>query len=170
MAPDTRKTNEQWEEAAEMSLLAGLKAAASGLTAQRLRMDVISSNVANATTTRTEEGGPYRRSRVVFMPIEDGSATYGPTQLARARAGLPLSAEATGVQVSAIDQDPSDFKVVHDPTHPDADANGNVAYPNVDVVTEMTDMLSATRSYEANVTVLNALKSMAVKALELGRA
>jgi flagellar basal-body rod protein FlgC len=133
--------------------------AGSALTAQRLRMDVISSNVANAETTRTPSGGPYRRAQVVFSP----------TALAARVGSRPGETSSVGVEVQAIAADEAPPRMVHDPNHPDADEQGNVAYPNVDVTTEMVDMLSATRAYEASVTVLNASKSMAMKSLEIGR-
>lgn len=140
---------------------------ASALTAQRLRMDVISNNIANSDTTRTEAGGPYRRQQVVFAAKANQSsfASQLATISARSRA---IDAPGNGVEVSKIITDDTPGNKVYDPSHPDADKNGFVEYPNVDVTTEMTDMLSATRSYEANVTIFNALKSMALKAIELG--
>jgi len=142
-----------------------LKTSGSALTAQRLRMDVIASNLANAEATSTPEGGPYKRERVVFEPMlrdtfekvndPNGSSTPGPT--------------THGVEVRGVIQDDEEPRMVYDPTHPDANDDGFVAYPNVDLVTEMTDMLSASRSYEANITVLNVAKNMAQRALELGR-
>jgi flagellar basal-body rod protein FlgC len=135
---------------------------ASALTAQRMRMDVISENIANATTTRTANGGPYRR-RVVVMEQKQGDPFSSYLQDAR------NAAAGNGVQISAIVEDPSPFILQYDPTHPDADANGYVQMPNVDEVTEMVDMMSATRSYEASVTALNATKGMAMKALEIGK-
>jgi flagellar basal-body rod protein FlgC len=140
-----------------MGFLSSLDISASALTAQRMRMDVISENIANADTTRTENGGPYRR-RVVELaeqPITFSAA------LKQATGG--------GVVVSQIVEDQSDFEYEYDPTNPDADANGYVAKPNVDTAEEIIDMMSATRSYEANVTALNATKSIAMKALEIGR-
>lgn len=118
----------------------------SGLTAQRLRMDIISQNIANVNTTRTPEGGPYIRQ----MPVL-ASSTSG------------------GVQVQNIVSDPRPFKVIYDPSHPDADENGYVLMPNVDVVEEMVDMVSATRSYEANVTVIDAAKNMAMRSIDIAR-
>ncbi len=137
-----------------MGLLGSMNVSGSALTAQRLRMDVIAGNIANAETTRTAgQRQPYQRQQVVFQPL----------QPARDGAG-------NGLQVSAITRDTGAPREVYDPTHPDADpATGMVQYPNVDVATEMTDMLSATRAYEANVTVLNAIKQMAQKSLDLGR-
>ncbi len=143
-----------------MSLISSLRISASGLTAQRLRMDVIAGNIANVSTTRTEEGGPYRRRDVLL------SAFSAPRDAIR-----PLAARSTtpaGVRVSGVVAH-DDVRVVNDPTHPDADANGNVSYPDIDLVQEMANMISAVRAYEACVTAMNAAKSMAHKALELGR-
>lgn len=139
---------------------------ASALTAQRLRMDVISNNIANSETTRTKNGGPYQRQQVVFV-AKSGKGSFA-SHLASAKRGNTLDAPGRGVEVSSIIADDSPGNTIYDPTHPDADEDGFVTYPNVNIVTEMTDMLSATRSYEANVTVFNALKSMALKAIELG--
>lgn len=135
-----------------MGLFDALNTAASALTAQRFRMDVISSNLANANTTRTDKGEAYRREMVVFESRPSDKATGIPTH---------------GVRVSGVVEDESPFRVVYDPEHPDANGEGYVAYPNVNPVTEMTDMISATRSYEANVTVIQSLKSAAQKALEI---
>jgi len=141
-----------------MSLFGAMDVSASGLTAERLRMDLIASNLANAETTRTPEGGPYRRLMAVLVPE--------PVQ-----SGLnPLRRTGGGVRVRAIVQDPNPPRLVYQPDHPDANADGYVAYPNVNPVTEMVDLITATRAYEANVTAFNAAKSMAMKALEIGRA
>lgn len=137
---------------------------ASALTAERLRMDVISNNIANANTTRTLEGGPYIRQRVVFAPRFDPAPTFSPIVPTMTPEGLPV-----GVRVTGIMKDPSPPKMVYDPGHPDANAEGYVAYPNVNVVNEMVDMISATRAYEANITVFNATKSMALQALTIGK-
>lgn len=145
-----------------MGILNTLRISASALTAQRLRMDTISSNMANAETTRTPEGGPYRRQRVSFAPILA-------QQLGRADPREAGTVAGQGLQVTGIQRDVDAVRSVYDPTHPDADAQGNVLYPDIDVVTEMTDMLSATRSYEANVTAMNAAKAMALKALDITR-
>jgi flagellar basal-body rod protein FlgC len=139
-----------------------LKTSGSALTAQRLRMDVIASNLANAEATSTPEGGPYKRERVVFEPILRD--TFEKTNDANTQG--PAS---QGVEVRGVVQDDEEPRMVYDPTHPDANDDGFVAYPNVDLVTEMTDMLSASRSYEANITVLNVAKNMAQRALDLGR-
>lgn len=147
-----------------MGILNVLKIAGSALTAERLRMDVTSSNIANAESTRTPSGEPYRRSRVVFAPAQ----TAGPRPRDTSR---PRGAETSGgVVVRAIVQDDLPPRRVHDPTHPDADADGFISLPNIDLVTEMTDMLEASRAYEANVTVINVAKSMAQRALDIGRA
>ena len=142
-----------------------LKTAGSALTAQRLRMDVIASNLANSEATSTPEGGPYKRERVVFGPVLRDSLN----KLSSSPDAIASGATPGGVEVKGIVQDDEDPRMVYDPTHPDANADGFVAYPNVDMVTEMTDMLSASRSYEANITIVNVAKSMAQKALEIGR-
>jgi len=145
-----------------MSFLGSLDISTSALTAQRLRMDVISENIANSNTTRTATGEPYRRRTVVFSQKKASSfSSYFEDAKSSMAAG--------GVYVSSIVEDPSAFKLDYNPEHPDADENGYVSLPNVDEVTEMIDMMSATRAYEANVTALNATKGMAMKALEIGR-
>lgn len=148
-----------------MSFWEALRIGSSGLTAQRLRLDLISNNIANAQTTRTEKGGPYQRQDVVFMP--EGNNPALPQSVAARRGGL--SSLQGGVRAVEITTDTAAGPRVYDPTHPDADANGYVNYPNVDIVVEMTNMLSATRSYEANLTSVEAVKRMALKALEIGR-
>ncbi|MBX6753887.1 flagellar basal body rod protein FlgC [Thermorudis peleae] len=153
-----------------MGIFDAMHASLSGLTAERLRMDVITSNIANVDTTRTPQGGPYLRRQVVFMAEPAPTqpfATLLSTQLA---AATPAPSAARGVMVVGIRQDPNAVKQVYDPTNPDADQNGYVRYPDIDVVTEMTDLLAATRAYEANVTVFNALKATALRALSIGRA
>ncbi len=132
-----------------------LDIAASGMTAERFRLDVISQNLANSDTTRTEEGGPYRRKTVIFQEAlsesTNGSKNFG------------------GVKVSSIVEDPTPFRLVYDPNHPDADAEGYVSYPNVNVLREMVDMMSAQRAYEMNAAVVNSAKSMYNSALGIGR-
>ena len=146
-----------------MSIFNSMDISASGLTAQRLRLDVISNNIANVNTTRTEEGGPYRRERVVFQERRDANSFNG--FLSKAI----NSQSATGVRALAIEKDPSPLKPVYDPSHPDADPAGYVMMPNVNTVTEMVDMISAARSYEANITSINSAKNMLSKTLEIGK-
>ena len=130
------------------------------MTAQRFRMDVISENIANVNTTRDENGNVYRRKTVVFS--EKNSLNFGDTLYNSLNVYKP-----DGVRVTHVVTDQSDLKMVYDPTNPDADENGYVSYPNVDAVTEMTNMIDASRAYEANVTAFNAAKAIAVKGLEL---
>ena len=152
-----------------MSIFSSMRTSASGLTSQRLRMDVISNNIANAETTRTPEGGAYRRQEVVFAPKETGQVPFIDVLRGTAQAGQVPGLQTEGVQAVGIVDDKSPTRKVYDPSNPDANTDGYVEYPNVNVVTEMTDMLSATRSYEANVTVFNSVKAMAQRALEIGR-
>ncbi|MBY0206141.1 flagellar basal body rod protein FlgC [Paenibacillus polysaccharolyticus] len=139
---------------------------ASALTAQRLRMDVISSNIANAETTRASMSNgvavPYKRKMVVLEPNKTSFSTMLQNQMRGGGSG-------DGVRVTEIREDQSPFKPVYDPTHPDANAEGYVFMPNVDIAKEMVDMISASRSYEANVTALNSTKAMISKALEIGK-
>ncbi len=152
-----------------MGMFDSFNIAATGLTAQRLRMDVISDNIANATTTRTTEGdGPYARKRAVFAPVNIRTNYKSPL--------VPEGIEqgpGKGVRVVKIEKDSSPFRLVYDPSHPDAiqtgPEKGYVRMPNVNIVTEMTDLISASRSYEANVMLVNNAKSMFAKALEIGR-
>ncbi len=143
-----------------MSFLNSLNISGSGLTAQRLRMDVISENIANIDTTRTENGGPYRRKMVVLSSTSDFKNLLVQNL---------NDYEAGGVEVTDIIEDQSEFKLVYNPEHPDADENGYVSMPNVDSLKETVDMMEAYRAYQANVTALNTTKQMAVKALEIGR-
>jgi flagellar basal-body rod protein FlgC len=137
---------------------------ASGLTAQRLRMDVIANNIANAQTTRTAEGGPYRREMVVLSPVYQPSFS----DVLQSATGDSSTPQPAGVMVSGIVKDNSPFKLVYDPSNPDA-VNGYVEMPNVDIATEMVDMVSASRAYEANVTAFDAGKQMDMAALSLGK-
>ncbi len=126
---------------------------ATALEAQRERMNIIVSNMVNVHTTRTEEGGPYRRRDVVFMPVEiEGVSEY-----------------MKGVRVEEIIEDPTPFKVVYNPGHPDADEKGYVRLPNVDILEEMVNMMMTFRAYEASLSAFNTFKSMVTKTLELGR-
>lgn len=151
-----------------MNLFNGLNISASGLTANRLRMDVVSSNIANANTNRAQlvngEWVPYRRKTVELT--QNGVSPFQQQLSSVINRG---SGPVAGVAVSAIEEDPAPFVQTYDPDHPDADENGYVSSPNVDPVKEMVDLMSATRSYEANVTALNASKSMFMKALEIGK-
>jgi flagellar basal-body rod protein FlgC len=140
-----------------MSMFDSLGTSASALTAQRLRMDVISNNLANANSTHGPDGTAYRRQMTVF----ESRAEFR-RDLSDHTSKTPL-----GVHVKKIIEDQSPLHLVYEPGHPDANADGYVAYPNVNTIQEMTDMISATRSYEANVTVINAVKGMAQKALEI---
>lgn len=134
-----------------MNAFSSMRISASGMSAERLRMDTITSNMANAETTRTDEGGPYKRKVAVFKESYDAARN------------------PNGVKAVAIEDDNSEFRKVYDPTNPDADENGYVIYPNVNVLNEMADMIVSTRAYEANVDTLNANKSMFTKALEIGK-
>jgi flagellar basal-body rod protein FlgC len=139
-----------------MGLINTLAITDSALTAQRLQMDVIANNTANADTTVTPQGGPYRREEVVMVP--------GNTQL-----GGSASLANEGVRVAAVIQDQSKPRSVYDPQNPQANAQGYVQYPNVDPITEMTNMMAAQRAYQANVTVADDVKSMAMQAISLGK-
>jgi flagellar basal-body rod protein FlgC len=145
-----------------MSAFGGMDISASGMTAQRLRLDIISQNIANVNTTRDGSGNAYKRKIVTFG--EKDASPFGDILMKTAgNAG-------SGVKVSRIAEDnETAMRKVYDPSHPDADEDGYVTYPNVNVVQEMTDMIDATRSYEANVTAFNATKNMALKGLELGK-
>lgn len=152
-----------------MGMFTTINTAASGLTAQRLRLDVISDNIANASTTRTADGGPFRRSRVIFRPRVDQPYWRSPF--------LPESLEhaiGSGVRVTEIEKDmDSELVLKWDPHHPDAILTGPkagyVEMPNVNIVSEMVDMVSASRAYEANASVMDGSKSMFRKAMEIGR-
>ncbi len=143
-----------------MTFLNSLNISGSALTAQKLRMDIIAQNIANSKTTRTAEGGPYIRKMVVFSPGREEITFEGALKNAR---GIG------GVEVSQIIESQEPLIPVYDPTHPDADENGYVLMPNINTVEEMIDMMSASRSYEANITAFNALKLMANRALDIGR-
>jgi len=149
-----------------------------GLSAQRVRVNVISSNIANAQTTRTEEGGPYRRREVVFKAVnfdkylndaisnnEDGVGYSDP--LDEGDKGKKPNPAIMSVTVDKIVRDDSKPKMKYDPSHPDADANGYVAYPNINPVVEMADLVEATRSYQANVAAFQSAKDMANSAINL---
>ncbi len=151
-----------------MGLFTSINIAASGMTAERLRTDVISDNIANASTTRTPEGGPFKRSRVVLRPRVDTPYWRTPFQPAGLDNGL-----GRGVRVSGVEKDNAPPRLVYDPTHPDALTSGpNAGYvemPNVNIVTEMVDLIAASRAYEANASIADGSKAMFLKALEIGR-
>ncbi len=144
-----------------MSFLSTLNISASGMTAQRLRLDIAAENITNINTTRTDEGGAYRRKTVV---LEANDSSFD----AALRTAMNYQNTA-GVTATAIEEDDSQLPTVYDPDHPDADENGYVEMPNVDLVKETTDAMAATRAYEANITAFNAATQMAQKALEIGR-
>lgn len=149
-----------------MAIFSGLNISASGMSAQRIRMDILAENAANVKTTRGDDNQPYRRKNVVFM---EKPATNFSTIL-NSVTGYRNSYIGNGVKVTEIVEDTkTPMNMVYDPAHPDADENGYVTYPNVNVVTEMVDLIDATRAYEANVTAFNATKSMAPQALDIGR-
>jgi len=143
-----------------MSIFGAIDVAASGMTAERLRLDVISNNIANVNTTRTADGGPYRRQFVVFEPRQGDGSFAG---------AMNRQLQLNGVKVSGIKKDDAPPRMVYEPGHPDADAEGYVKMPNINIITEMVDMMTASRAYEANVTSVNVAKSMMLKALEIGK-
>jgi len=143
-----------------MDIFTSMDISATGLRAQRMRMNVIADNLANANTTRTAKGTPYRRKLTLFAAKENRPLFVDLLS--------NVTSESEGVQVVDITEDQKPFKKSFDPGHPDADANGMVTLPNVDVAIEMVDMISAARSYESNITILNTAKNMATKALEIG--
>ena len=140
-----------------MSLLTALDINASGLTAQRYRAEVASANLANSQTTRTPEGGPYRRKDVVFETVPFSKA-------------FDLAATGVnGVEVADVVEDATPFDRRYEPNHPDADGDGYVAYPNVNSMEEMANLVEASRSYEANISAVNIIKTMIARTLEIGR-
>lgn len=141
-----------------MNFLKSLETSASGLYAQRKRMDIIASNLANIETTRTEKGGPYRRKMVVMRTAEmdqDFDTIF--------------NSNVKGVQIDDIVEDQTPFKKVYNPSHPDADSDGYLYKPNVDLIVETTNMLMARRAFEANIAAIKATRQMVIKALEIGR-
>jgi flagellar basal-body rod protein FlgC len=151
-----------------MGLFTSIDIASTGMTAERLRSDVIANNIANVSTTRTPEGGPFQRSRVILSPRVDQPfyrTPFIPGQLD--------NGAGRGVRVDEIEKDTSPPRLVYDPTHPDAIKTGPkagyVEMPNVNIVTEMVDLIAASRAYEANAAIVNGSKSMFLKALEIGR-
>jgi flagellar basal-body rod protein FlgC len=140
-----------------MDFLTSLEISGSGLTAQRKRMDSIASNLANIETTRSEGGGPYRRKMVLMSPRPSDDFDR------------VLNDKVEGVQIDGVVEDQSPFRMVYNPSHPDADEDGNLQKPNVDLIVEMTNMLMARRAFEANLSAIKSTRQMAVKALEIGR-
>ena len=156
-----------------MSLFSSFNVNASGMTAQRLRMDTISENIANANTTRTADGTPYRRKVVVFAEKEMRTEFSRVLKESQARySGLSSRGNWTGkgVKVDRVQEDNwTQMNVVYDPSNPDADENGYVTYPNVNTVTEMTNLIDASRAFEANATAFEASKQLATRGLEIGQ-
>ena len=148
-----------------MGMLLGIAAPASGLTAEQLRKALISNNIANANTTRAQGGGAYHRRYVVFQPREKGAGIGFESFLARASNRMR---PGDGVRAVSIETDRTQGTLVYEPGHPDANAEGYVERPNVNIVAEMVDMISASRAYEANTTTINAAKSMVTAALRIG--
>jgi len=165
-----------------VGLFTSMNISASGLRAQRVRQNIIASNIANAETTRTPEGGPYQRQsvrleadprefdqRFVFPPPRMPGTLTQPNHMPIPNDEFPIKREyiGSGVKVAAIEKDPAPGRLVYDPSHPDANKEGYVAMPNVNMVQEMTDLITATRAYEANTTAFNAAKSMLTQALDI---
>ena len=148
-----------------MNFFSAIKISASGLSAERLRMDVISANVANANSTRTATGNPYKRQVAMLEAVSAKSPDFYKYLEKSQKSKVAIG----GVRVNAIVEDSSPLKRVYDPKHPDAKEDGYVEYPNVDVMKEMVELITASRAYEANATVLNTSKNMVLKTLEIGR-
>lgn len=148
-----------------MGFLNPMDVCASGMTAQWQRMDIAAENITNASTTRTEDGGPYRRKMVVFEPMEYQTSFKRHMD----REILRQKDTSMGVKVSEIVEDETPGEMVYDPTHPDADENGYVEMPNVDLLQETVDTMAASRAYSASLTAFNIFKTMSAKALEIGR-
>ncbi|ADL13153.1 flagellar basal body rod protein FlgC [Acetohalobium arabaticum] len=145
-----------------MGLFSGMNVSSSGMTAQRLRMDLISNNIANINTTRTDDGGPYKKKSPVFKAKNDQGFSLPNSDAQSNQVGQ-------GVEVSSIKESSKPPKLVYNPQHPDANEEGYVEMPNIDIASEMVDMVSASRAYEANVTALNTSKQMAKSALKIGK-
>jgi len=145
-----------------MGLFNSINVSATGLTAERLRMDIISENIANAETTRTASGGPYRRKIPIYKELQTNDFESVFSNALNSNSG-------EGVEVVGVKDDMAPFIKKYDPNHPDANEEGYVLLPNVNIVTEMINMVSASKAYEANVTAVNSTKSMMMKALEIGR-
>jgi flagellar basal-body rod protein FlgC len=152
-----------------MSMFGALDISASGLSAERMRMDVTAENLANAQTTRTAAGGPYRRKDVVLQTATGDGFSAALSAAAGSVPGARPGQQAGGVQVTGIVEDQTAPRRIYDPGHPDADAQGYVAMPNVNPVTEMVDLISASRAYEANVTAMTTAKQMFTKTFDILR-
>ncbi|MCR4440980.1 MAG: flagellar basal body rod protein FlgC [Peptococcaceae bacterium] len=148
-----------------MNIFKAMRISATGLSAERLRMDVISANIANANSTRSPGGGPYKRQVALLAAVKSGANSFK-NLLKNSEKKVE---DLQGVRVVGIVEDGSPPKRVYDPKHPDALPDGYVEYPNVDVMKEMVELITASRAYEANITVLNSTKSMALKTLEIGQ-
>lgn len=154
-----------------MSFLSSMNIVASGMTAQQLRLDVVSENVVNQNTLRTEETGETYRRKMVVFEAQDGRDDFR-MYMAREEGRLVSNQgyeTAGGVIVTEIVEDNSDFKLVYDPEHPDANEFGYLEYPNVDLVVEMTDAMAASQAYSANATLLNLMKTVITQGLQIGR-
>lgn len=164
-----RRTAVRREMESIMGFLSTMNIVGSGLTAQQLRLDIIAENVTNSTTTRVEEGeGAYRRKMVVFE-AETGRDGFR-RAMARASSGMvPNNQVPGGVRVAQIVEDPSPMKLVYDPTHPDANEDGYVEMPNVDMVKEIADAMAATQAFSSNVTMFNTMKTVVTDALQIGK-
>lgn len=147
-----------------MAFMNAMSIVGSGMTAQQLRLDVVAENITNANTTRTEAGGPYRRKLVVME-----EQPLSPFQTALQRVMNGVQGQGGGVRVTEIVEDDSPFKLVYDPTHPDANEQGYVELPNVDTVLEMADAMAANQALSADITAFNVLKTVAAKGLEIGK-
>ena len=152
-----------------MSLFGSFSISGSGMTAERLRMDVIAENLANAETTSTADGRPYRRKEVVLQQAGASGPSFSDLLAGATASGSMRDSAQSGVAVAAVVEDPTPGKKVYDPSHPDADAQGYVTMPNVSTVTEMVDLITASRGYEANVQAMNAAKQMFTRTLDLLR-
>ncbi len=152
-----------------MSVMSTLNVSASGMSAQRTRMDIIAQNIANVDTTRTEDGTPYRRQTVAFAERSNENSNFNKILVSK-QTGISAKRDiGNGVKITGIVEDHvTSMKKVYDPAHPDADEDGYVTYPNVDTVTEMTNLIDANRSYEANITAFNATKNMLLRAMDIG--
>ncbi len=147
-----------------MSMFNSINISTSALNAEKTRIDIISKNMANVNTTRGTGGMPYRRQMVVFQENNQNSFEKSLSKYKN-----NIDSNSNGVKISKIVEDDSPFKLVYEPGHPDADENGYLKMPNVDIIKEMVDLISAQRSYDANITAINSSKSMLMKALEIGR-